>query len=88
MYGERPKVLLVAPPPVTRLTDFAEMFAGAKEKSQRLAEYFQQVAVEKACSFLDAASIVCCNDLDGIHLDAEAHRQLGLAMAARVREML
>ena len=37
-YGQRPdarppKILLVAPPPIAKLTDYAEMFEGGQEKS-------------------------------------------------------
>lgn len=49
--GVAPKVLLIAPAPVTRLTAFAEMFAGSEAKSHQLAAQYQRVATERGCVF-------------------------------------
>jgi hypothetical protein len=37
---------------------------------------------------LDTAQIIVSSDLDGIHFEADQHRKLSLAVAARVREIL
>jgi lysophospholipase L1-like esterase len=79
-----PEVLLLAPPPVERLTDFAEMFAGSREKSQRLGAEFRAVAEERGCAFLDTSTVIRCSDVDGIHFDPE---QLPL-LAEAVREQV
>ena len=42
--GAPPRVLLVAPPPVAKLTGFAEVFRGAPAKSQELAARYAEVA--------------------------------------------
>lgn len=83
-----PAVLLVAPPPLGKLTDFAEMFKGGVEKSKEFAVQFRRVAQEKGCAFLDAGQIVTCSEADGLHYDPEGHRALGLAIAQKVREIL
>jgi lysophospholipase L1-like esterase len=83
-----PPVLLVAPPPVTRLTEFAEMFEGAEEKSKKFAYHYRRVAEEYGCEFLDSSQFIACSDLDGIHFEADAHRSLGKAVAAKVRAIL
>jgi lysophospholipase L1-like esterase len=87
--GEAPKVLLLAPPPTEKLggTDFVEMFKGAEEKSKNFSREFRRVAGELGCEFLDAAEAIVSSKLDAIHLDAEEHRKLGLAVATRVREI-
>jgi lysophospholipase L1-like esterase len=86
--GAAPGVLLVCPPPVGKLTEFAEMFEGAEGKSCRLGGWFRQVAQEQSCKLLDAGEVVTASDLDGIHLEADEHRELGRAVAAVVRRML
>jgi lysophospholipase L1-like esterase len=86
--GSPPAVLLVAPPPVGRLTELAEMFAGAEEKSRGFARQYRRVADKYGCKLLDAAEPVRSSDRDGIHLEVGEHRKLGEAVAARVREML
>ena len=86
--GRAPQVLLVAPPPLGRLTLLADEFDGATPKSQRLAASYAQVAADLGCAFLDAGSIIRSSDVDGVHLDGEEHEKLGMAVAARVRELL
>jgi lysophospholipase L1-like esterase len=81
-------VLLIAPPPVIPLPEDLELLAGAEEKSRQFPERYRRVAEQRGCSFLDAGAVVGPSDLDGVHLDAEAHRALGDAVAARVRELL
>jgi len=83
-----PQVLLIAPPPVAQLTEYNEMFEGAADKSRQFSHHYRRVAEELDCAFLDAGAFVVSSDLDGIHLDASEHKKLGLAVAARVREIL
>jgi len=83
-----PKVLLMAPPPVAKLTEYAEMFEGAEVKSRRFSEHYQRVAQEYGCEFLDTAQVIVSSDLDGIHFEVSEHQKLGRAVAARVREIL
>ncbi|MCL5998585.1 MAG: SGNH/GDSL hydrolase family protein [Chloroflexi bacterium] len=87
-YGVSPKVLLMAPPPVATLTDFAEMFGGSEEKSRRFAMHYQRVATELGCAFLDTSAVIVSSDLDGIHFEKGEHLKLGKAVAARVLELL
>jgi lysophospholipase L1-like esterase len=80
-----PDVLLIAPPPLGRLGQFADEFEGALEKSRQLAGRFKEVADARSCAFLDAAAHVTASEADGIHLDHEAHAALGGAVARVVQ---
>lgn len=82
-----PDVLLLAPPPIGKLSGFAEMFAGATEKSRELGRHYRGVAEERGCHFLDTSSVVRTSDLDGIHLEAGEQVKLGKAVAAKIREI-
>lgn len=79
--GLPPRVLLIAPPPVTRLTELAEMFEGAEEKSARFGSFYARRAERYGVAYLDAGTVVRCSDIDGIHLDAAEHATLGCAIA-------
>jgi len=83
-----PQVLLMAPPLVVGLTDFDEMFAGAIEKLQRFAHYYEIWAENHHVAFLDAGSVIVSSPVDGIHIDAPEHARLGKAVAAKVREII
>lgn len=86
--GAAPELLLVAPPPLAKLSDFADMFAGGPEKSLGFAGQYAQVAGELGCHFMDAGEIVSTSDSDGVHWEPEGHRAFGLAVAERVRDVL
>ena len=86
--GDPPKILLVAPPPVAKLTGYAEMFEGAAEKSRLLGARFRAVAERERVAFLDAGSVIRCSDLDGIHYEADQHELLGRVAAKAVRGAL
>lgn len=83
-----PQVLLMAPPPVAKLTEFAEMFEGAVAKSKKFAEHYRRVAEEQGCEFFDTSQVIVSNDIDGIHFEASEHQKLGKAVAELVRKIL
>lgn len=83
-----PDVLLVSPPLLGRLGQFAEEFEGAPEKSRQLAGRFKQVAEARSCAFLDAGAHVSASDDDGVHLDRQAHAALGCAVARVARRVV
>jgi lysophospholipase L1-like esterase len=86
--GGPPKILLVAPPPLARLSGFAEMFEGGPEKSRLLGERYREVAKREGVAFLDAGAVIRCSDLDGIHYEADQHERLGRATTEAVRNAL
>lgn len=86
--GRPPKVLLIAPPPVTRLTELAEMFEGAEDKSSRFAHFYKGRAERYNVAFFDAGSVIRCSDLDGIHFEQAEHATLGRALADVVRSLV
>jgi lysophospholipase L1-like esterase len=83
-----PKILLIAPPVVGKLSGYAEMFEDAVEKSSKFDGYYRQVADLYGCEYLDANQVVRSGDLDGVHLEVDQHLKLGRAVAARVKTIL
>ena len=82
-----PKILLLAPPPLGKLTDFADMFAGGTEKSRQLSQHIQRGADLWGCAFMDTAQVIVSSDVDGVHFDPGEHRKLGVAVAEIERKM-
>lgn len=83
--GGQPEILIVAPPPtLDDMKEWSQIFAGATEKSRCLALDFEVLADSLECHFFDAGSVASCSPGDGLHLDAEAHKRLGEALAAEV----
>jgi lysophospholipase L1-like esterase len=86
--GSAPLALLIAPPPLGKLSGFAEMFEGGSAKSLGLGRHYRLVAEENGCAFLDAAQAIVSSGIDGIHLDLSEHRKLGHAVASLVQDLL
>jgi lysophospholipase L1-like esterase len=86
--GAPPRLLLVAPPPLAKLTAFAEMFQGAAEKSRALGARFSVIAERHKVGFVDAGEFIACSPLDGIHYEADQHALLGRILAEAVRMTL
>ncbi len=86
--AKAPTILLMAPPPLGKLTMFAELFEGGKEKSQKLGKYYRAIAEERGCYFLDLGEIVNTSDIDGIHLTEESHRIVGNKVTEIVKEII
>ncbi len=79
--------LVICPTPVRERGDLAEIFRGAEARVVGLPEQMARFAGENGAAFLDAGAHIAVDDLDGVHLSAEAHGVLGRVVAAQVREI-
>ena len=88
--GAAPKVLLICPPPVGPFDNNwrPELWVGADVKSRALPQEFARVASALGAPWFDAGRVIMTSPLDGWHLEASQHELLGVAVAARVRELL
>jgi lysophospholipase L1-like esterase len=82
-----PRVILVAPPPIGKLTEFAEMFSGGAEKARALPSPYRELAKRRGIGFVDAGELISCSPVDGIHYAPDQHAMLGAAMAEAVRTL-
>ena len=85
-----PKIMLVAPPLCveTKHDVLGEIFAGAPEKSQKLAANYQAVARDLGVEFFNAAKFATASQIDGVHLDAKNTIVIGQNMAVAVKDLL
>ena len=85
-------ILLIAPPPLNDglmtswLGDVFEYEVGLR-KSRELSKWFSALAERYGIGFMDAGQFCQSSPLDGVHLDAENQRRLGLAVAKYIRGM-
>jgi lysophospholipase L1-like esterase len=84
-----PKALVVAPPPLTEMPHpyFQGMFEGGAAKSRELARQYRDMADFMKVDFLNAGDVVSTDGCDGIHFTAENNKDLGEAIAAKVKEI-
>jgi lysophospholipase L1-like esterase len=77
-----PEILIVCPPPIgVPQGAIAPKFQGASQRSAGLADAYRELSATLACHFFDAGSVTSSSRVDGVHLDADQHRTLGLALA-------
>jgi len=86
--GKPPKALLLAPPPLGMITEFAEMFEGGEQKSRNLSQHYRNIAQQYGCEFFDTSTVIRSSDVDGVHLEKKDHEALGKAVAQIVRKIL
>src|SRR5687767_10770185 len=77
-----PRVLLIAPPPLAKLSFLGDMFFGGLEKSQRFGVVYRAQAEKYGADFLDAGTVIRTSDVDGVHFDLGEHAKLGVAVAS------
>lgn len=85
--GKAPKVLLIAPPKITSLKEFPDLFLGAEEKSILFSQCYKEVAQQLQCAFFDSGSVINSMLSDGIHFGSNEHRIFGEALAIKVKEI-
>jgi lysophospholipase L1-like esterase len=85
-----PKVLVVAPPPLGHIRDpwFRMLFEGGQEKTVQLAQVYRAVAGFTGVAFFDAGSVITTDGVDGVHFTEADNRDLGMALAPVVRDLL
>jgi lysophospholipase L1-like esterase len=84
-----PPVLVVVPPLIVAPKGpIAAKFAGAAEKCVGLAQAYRDVCTALNCHYFDAGTVTSSSRVDGVHLDADQHVVLGLALAGVVAEII
>jgi lysophospholipase L1-like esterase len=84
-----PPIMIVAPPPIFVPTNgLSPKFAGGEVRCVGLANAYREVANALRCSFFDSATIIRASEIDGVHLDKDAHWRLGHALTEVVAPLL
>lgn len=86
--GNAPEVLVIAPPAIIEVPGNLVKFAGAMERSKQFAALYCDYAKQFGAHFMDAGQFVKSSLVDGIHLEAKAHHNLGCEVAKKVKEIL
>lgn len=87
--GGSPRILLLAPPPLGRLTGRMQhnFSPSSIAESQTLAEHYRMLAGETGCSFLDMGTVTRMDpDGDGVHLNTAGHSAIALRLASFFRD--
>jgi lysophospholipase L1-like esterase len=83
-----PKILLMAPPYVSKISSFSEEFENAYHISRKLPSLYAQIAADYSCEFLDTSKVIVASELDGVHPDVNEHIKLGNMVIEKVKEIM
>ncbi|MGV1768260.1 GDSL-type esterase/lipase family protein [Rhizobium rhizogenes] len=81
-----PRILVLSPPVISEVGFRSDTFAGAAQKSLRLARLYEGMASALGADFLDASIHVKSSDIDGLHLDTDQHIVLAHAIAEKIKQ--
>lgn len=85
-----PQTLLIAPAPIHKIdsTDFNLFFNDSSiVKNQQLAAHYANLAAQEGITFLDAGKIVKISDNDGVHIEANSHSDLAVAITTEIKKI-
>lgn len=83
--GRAPEILVVSPPPMLDdIKAWEGIFKNAPRKSHELALQFEIIADSLEVHFFNAGAVAGCDPLDGFHINQDAHKALGIALAREV----
>lgn len=82
-----PKILIIFPPHPSHEKGFNGQFEGSIALSQKLPNLYQKLAHDNNCYFINAADLIELSDIDGIHLDANGHRQLSELIKNKIEQI-
>jgi lysophospholipase L1-like esterase len=86
--GSPPKILIIAPPAIRKLSEFNKMvFGGMEEESKKLADCYKTVAEVTKSEFLDSNKYISISGSDGLHPLPDQYKILGKVIADKVSDM-
>ncbi len=86
--GKNPKVLLMCPAPLGKMSYLAGLFTDGVKNSLELAKYYKKIAKLYGCDFMDVAEIISPSDIDGIHYEEKEVEKLGMELVKAVKKIL
>ena len=60
---------------------------GGMEKSLSLNEYYEKIALEKGCHYVNLQSVVNYSEIDGLHYDKRGHAVIASVVASKINEI-
>lgn len=82
--GLAPNIILICPPYTDEVGELSDLFDGAAQKSRELHLYYEAIANKYDIAYLNGALHARPCQADGVHMDAESH----IALAMAVKEMI
>ncbi len=90
-FKSAPRILIVGPPHLLHEgyldANNEPVFTGGMKKSNQFHDYFSILAKKSECDYLNLGDKVKVSDLDGLHLDQNGHKKVGILLASAVKSL-
>lgn len=81
-----PKIILIVPAFVNENSKLPVVgMVGAEEKSKQLVKFYQAVANEQNCEFIDISQYIQSSPIDGCHLEKVAHAKIADILEEKIK---
>ena len=90
MQGQ-PQILLLSPSALIHEgyvdQNNESAFKGGMEKSLLFNDYYEKLALERDCHYVDLQSVVSYSKIDGLHYDKRGHEVVASSVASKINEI-
>ena len=90
MQGQ-PQILLLSPSALIHEgyvdQNNESAFKGGMEKSLLFNDYYEKLALERDCHYVDLQSVVSYSKIDGLHYDKRGHAVVASSVASKINEI-
>jgi lysophospholipase L1-like esterase len=87
--GTSPEILIVAPPPIGKLSLLAGIYGDqAAPKSEELPAQILLITQLLHTQFMDAGQVVTSSELDGVHWEADQHEFFARAVHEKIKTIV
>ena len=92
LQSRSPNAKMILACPITPVADqFGEYWYGfsklSTEKGEQLRHRYKLLAQQQGCVYIDLNDLAQPSSADGVHIDANGHRNIGMAMAQLIRSV-
>ena len=86
-----PQILILSPSALTNEgyvdQNNESAFKGGMEKSLSFNEYYEKIALEKGCHYVNLQSVVNYSEIDGLHYDKRGHAVIASVVASKINKI-
>jgi lysophospholipase L1-like esterase len=88
IHSTSPQIMVVTPTKFRELSsETKERFRGGSEKFSLLLEEYKKMSEECGAYFFDSNDIVITSDEDGVHLNSENHKIMGVSICKYIKDL-
>lgn len=89
VQGNAPKILMIAPQPILKIDNLhVQLDDSSIQKSEQIAQFYESLAKEENCDFLNAGLYITSSRVDGVHLDESSGKIIAGKIADTIKKMI